>query len=153
MTTLKVIRDVTTEECHWLDETVKEGTVVFRYHGYTYGCITSSGVAVSLVEGETPFFEMPRSALEVVPPAPAIPDEALRLEFDPSHKPGRENLPPHLVELMDKAFYRNRENGCNVQFINDANDKLDEFSFNTREDAEGFAKKLAAQKRAFALSA
>lgn len=61
---MKVNRDVTPEECFWLDETVKEGTSVFLYDGYTYGCITDQGTAITLVKGQTPFFELPNDALD-----------------------------------------------------------------------------------------
>lgn len=59
----KVTRDVTTEECHWLDSDVKEGTEVYEFIGHTYGCITPSGIAVSLVDGERQFFELPAEAM------------------------------------------------------------------------------------------
>jgi hypothetical protein len=65
-------RDVTVEECPWLPRDFAEGEVVFPYHGATYGVITPSGVAATLVRGETPFFEFPaaavRSAWESDPP-------------------------------------------------------------------------------------
>ena len=57
-----VNRAVMKTECPWLDADVPEGTIVHRYFGFTYGCI-GSGVAVTLHDGETPFFELPRAAL------------------------------------------------------------------------------------------
>lgn len=60
----KVIRDVTTDECHWLKEDVKEGSIVYVYDGHTYGCVSSAGIACTMNEGETPFFELPISALK-----------------------------------------------------------------------------------------
>lgn len=59
----KLIRDLTPEECGWLPETHPKGEKVFIYHGHAYGCIGPGGVAVSLREGESPFFEVPRDAL------------------------------------------------------------------------------------------
>ncbi|HTV71177.1 MAG TPA: hypothetical protein VMF90_21825 [Rhizobiaceae bacterium] len=59
----RVSRAVTKEECPWLDEAVAEGTRVFDYSGVTYGCIRA-GKAVTRERGETPFFELPRDALE-----------------------------------------------------------------------------------------
>lgn len=56
-------RDVTQEECSWLDRDFKEGERVFRYSGPTYGCISGGGEACCEVEGETPFFELPMNAL------------------------------------------------------------------------------------------
>jgi hypothetical protein len=62
-----VKRDVTTDECHWLNETIKEGSVVYKFYGATYGCI-DSGVAVTLSkEGKNPFFEMPYDSLNKLP--------------------------------------------------------------------------------------
>jgi hypothetical protein len=52
----KVVRDVTPTDCTWLSETVKEGTIVFKYIGATYGCVGPNGSAFTLVDGETPFF-------------------------------------------------------------------------------------------------
>ena len=63
---LKVTRNVTTKECPWLDETISEGAEVFKYTGYDYGCISSSGTAVGLKDGETPFFEIPTDALSEI---------------------------------------------------------------------------------------
>jgi hypothetical protein len=59
----KTTRDINSEECHWIDEPVKEGTEVYEYFGHTYGCISSSGMAVTLKEGELPFFELPYNSL------------------------------------------------------------------------------------------
>ncbi len=59
-------RDVTTDECHWLGKTIPKGTLVTKYTGPTYGSIdVINGVAVTLSEdgNETPFFELPYSAL------------------------------------------------------------------------------------------
>jgi hypothetical protein len=66
MTDFLVSRDVTTDECEWLDETVKQGTVVHKFYGATYGCIGPSGVAVIFSE-KTPFFELPYDALTELP--------------------------------------------------------------------------------------
>ena len=63
MTDLITTRDVTRQECHWLDADVPAGTAVYRYHGPTYGCIGPTGVAVTSEPDTTPFFELPRSAL------------------------------------------------------------------------------------------
>ena len=56
---MKVVREVTTEECPWLEESVAEDTEVFLYHGPTYGVVGPTGVAVSLAENQAPFFELP----------------------------------------------------------------------------------------------
>jgi hypothetical protein len=72
--------------------------------------------------------------------------------FNPEYKPNRDNLAPHIVALMDRAFYRNRANGFNVQFVNEAG-RIDEWSFNNRERAEAFAANLARHDIASAFSA
>ncbi|MBB2819016.1 UNVERIFIED_ORG: hypothetical protein GGD59_002261 [Rhizobium esperanzae] len=64
------------------------------------------------------------------------------MTFDNSYKPNRENLTPEIAALMDRAFYRNRANGFNVQFVNERG-QADEWSFNCRERAEAFAANLA----------
>lgn len=62
MTALILKRDVTMRECSWLDRPLRMGETVYKYDGYTYGCI-GSGIAVTFEEGKTPFFEVPRDAL------------------------------------------------------------------------------------------
>jgi len=58
-------RDVTQEECDWLDETIKSGTIVYKFYGSTYGCIGPNGVAVTFSEeGNNPFFELPFDSLQ-----------------------------------------------------------------------------------------
>lgn len=60
---LKLIRTVTTKECPWLERDYIEGDVVHKYNAYTYGCISSDGVACSKIEGKTPFFELPMNSV------------------------------------------------------------------------------------------
>ena len=59
---LELTRDITLEECDWLDTTIKKGDKVHRFTGSTYGCISYSGVDCS-VDGKNPFFELPANAL------------------------------------------------------------------------------------------
>jgi hypothetical protein len=66
MTKYRVIRDVTPEECRWLDRVVKAGEIVQRFDCPTYGCI-GPGIAVTEGPGK-PFFEIPRDAIEEIPP-------------------------------------------------------------------------------------
>lgn len=51
----------------WMDadDIVEEGETVYLYSGCTYGCI-GAGVAVTRKDGETPFFEVPRDALQPI---------------------------------------------------------------------------------------
>ena len=60
-------RNITTDECEWLRETIKQGTIVYKFYGHTYGCI-GSGIAVTFNEDEdNPFFELPYDALKALP--------------------------------------------------------------------------------------
>jgi len=63
MTKFKINRKVTQEECPWLEETFEIGQIVFEYFGYTYGCVSPSGIPVTFALNETPFFEIPADAL------------------------------------------------------------------------------------------
>jgi len=56
-------RDVTQKECRWLDEDLKEGTIVYQFFGCTYGCV-DSGVPVTLEQDKTPFNEVPWDAVD-----------------------------------------------------------------------------------------
>jgi hypothetical protein len=59
-----ITRDVTPEECFWLSETVKAGTVVYKTNQHTYGFRSTTGLPVTLDStGDYPFFEIPVSAL------------------------------------------------------------------------------------------
>jgi hypothetical protein len=62
---LVLTRDVIKEECSWLSDPHFKGDEVFEYHGCTYGCI-ANGIACSEVDGETPFFELPRDSVEEI---------------------------------------------------------------------------------------
>lgn len=70
MTKLIVTRNVTKEECPWLDQDIRKGTIVYSYPGYTYGCIGPHGMAVSHEYDTTPFFELPRVVLEAADETP-----------------------------------------------------------------------------------
>lgn len=61
-----VNRDVSKEECPWLDHYIRKGLRVYKYRGHTYGCISPGGVAVTAVENVEPFFELPKDALTEV---------------------------------------------------------------------------------------
>jgi hypothetical protein len=66
----RVKRLITKKECTWLDNDVKEGTIVHKFHGHTYGCISPNGIAITFHlpadNTHTPFFELPRDALEFI---------------------------------------------------------------------------------------
>lgn len=59
-----VIRNVTPEECPWLDATVPRGSVVYQCWKHDFGCVTPSGTACTHdPQGDYPFFELPTNAL------------------------------------------------------------------------------------------
>ena len=60
----RLIRNVTTKECDWLDRTFKKGEIVYEYNGATYGCLSSDGSAFTLKSGKGPFFELPDDAVK-----------------------------------------------------------------------------------------
>lgn len=59
-------RNVTVSECPWLDNDIEEGTIVHRYKGYTYGCISDNGIAVTLKPDTLPCMELPIDSLKVI---------------------------------------------------------------------------------------
>ncbi len=61
--TALLIRNVTTEECPWLKEDLNLGTILFEYRGYTFNCLTSRGVAVTLEPDSFPFTEVPADSV------------------------------------------------------------------------------------------
>ena len=64
MAKYEVIRNVGIEECHWLQQPVLQGEIVYSYHGPTYGCV-GPGVAVTRsATGGVPFFELPGEVLK-----------------------------------------------------------------------------------------
>lgn len=65
-TKIRLLREVTTEQCPWLEENLSEGTEFYTFEGYTYGCIGPTGRAVSFAPNENPFFEIPSDSFEVV---------------------------------------------------------------------------------------
>jgi len=42
----KLTRNVTKEECDWLDRDYKKGETLFAYNGCTYGCVSHDGNSV-----------------------------------------------------------------------------------------------------------
>jgi len=58
-------RDVSVQECSWLERDLRRGERFRVYHGHTYGTISPAGVAVQLLEADDdgPFMEVPLSAL------------------------------------------------------------------------------------------
>jgi len=56
-------RNVTIKEYPWLEKDLKKRKVVYKYYGFTYGCISSQGVAVTDKPDKTPFYELPQSAI------------------------------------------------------------------------------------------
>lgn len=61
----EVIRDVSVEECHWLEEPVTKGTIVEHFFGCTYGCISDYGTAIKFI-GKDYFVELPMNSLKEI---------------------------------------------------------------------------------------
>jgi hypothetical protein len=59
----ELTRDVTKDECDWLKRDFKQGEIVQLYTGYTYGVINHKVGVACCIDGKTPFFELPRTAL------------------------------------------------------------------------------------------
>ncbi len=60
---LKLTRDVTRKECSWLKKDIKEGTIVHKFYGVTYECISPDGIAATSIKDKHPFFELPRNSV------------------------------------------------------------------------------------------
>ena len=61
---MKMIRTVTVEECPWVIDDIEKGTEVFNYIQCTYGCITSSGIAITFQkDGKGRFYEVPKDSV------------------------------------------------------------------------------------------
>jgi hypothetical protein len=58
----QLTRDVTINECQWLNRDFKKGEIVFEYPLYTTS-IGREGVACSEKDSESPVFELPENAL------------------------------------------------------------------------------------------
>ena len=58
-----VTRDVTPEECRWLEATVVAGTTVYRCNKPTYGCVREFAATLD-PKGGYPFFELPWDAVK-----------------------------------------------------------------------------------------
>jgi hypothetical protein len=67
VTAVRVVRDVAASEPHnYLHRDVKAGEVFYAFTRPVYGSVDFvNGVALSEAEGEYPFFEFPRDAVEV----------------------------------------------------------------------------------------
>jgi hypothetical protein len=58
----RLTRNVTLNECDWLDRDYKKGEIVFEYPLYTTS-IGRKGIACSEKDSESPVFELPEDAL------------------------------------------------------------------------------------------
>jgi len=57
----ELTRDVTKQECSWLDRDYKKGEVVYEYPLYVD--VSNEGIACSDHDSESPFFELPKDSL------------------------------------------------------------------------------------------
>jgi len=63
----KLNRDLTAQECPGRKEPLKEGTVIYKFQGETYGWISQNGIAVTDDENgqkKGVFFEVPMEAVK-----------------------------------------------------------------------------------------
>ena len=60
---MKTNRDLTEQECYQKGGLPK-GTIIFEYFGCTYGCCDNSELPCTLVEDKTPFFGVPKDAID-----------------------------------------------------------------------------------------
>lgn len=64
----RATRTLSSDNCPWFPDTeiVFEGTIMRRFVGVTYGCISDNGVAITfdLKDGDGPFLEVPKDAIE-----------------------------------------------------------------------------------------
>lgn len=65
------------------------------------------------------------------------------MQFDPNHKPNRDNLSAATAALMDRVFYNRRAQGMNVQWMNEG--RLDEWSMESAERAQRLFEKFQSQ--------
>lgn len=60
----RLSRDVTVNECKWLDRDLKKDEIVYKYNGNTYGVCTPFGTACCINGPDVlPFYEIPNNAL------------------------------------------------------------------------------------------
>ena len=59
----KLNRDVTTNECFWLDKDYKKGTALTLFTDHTFGCISDYGKPVILEDNDF-FLEIPCDAID-----------------------------------------------------------------------------------------
>ena len=62
----RLTRDVTIDECSWLDRCFLKDEIVYSYPGPTYGCISDSGFAFTEEKEKLPFFELPLDSIEKI---------------------------------------------------------------------------------------
>ncbi|MEK6860497.1 MAG: hypothetical protein AABY07_00870 [Nanoarchaeota archaeon] len=64
----QLLRDITQEECFWTMENeiqfLQKGMIVHKYSGHTYGCVSPTGTAVTVIKDTCPFIEVPTNALK-----------------------------------------------------------------------------------------
>jgi hypothetical protein len=58
-----LIRQVTKDECRWLDRTFDEGEIVYWFLSSTYKCISETGLAFTIIPNKRPFFQLPKNAV------------------------------------------------------------------------------------------
>lgn len=65
MIRFKLTRDVTRFECPWLQRDYEKGETLRESTEFHYGCISPSGISCMELKENSPFFEIPKDALNV----------------------------------------------------------------------------------------
>lgn len=105
MIALKLNTDVLRKDYSWLKIDFKAGDVVYYYSGNTYGCVESDGLPCS-INGELPFFEIPRVFLDVFEPNNVVSGMAVSFsDFDF----GEEHIKVYMKQV-EEYFKRREEN-------------------------------------------
>jgi len=62
----KVIKYIAKKKYPWLPHGIKKGTILYSYPSCTYGCISPKGEAITFIEDQTPFYEVPKDSIKKI---------------------------------------------------------------------------------------
>lgn len=63
---VKLLENMRIEDFHWLNRDLIAGEEFFVFNGMTYGCISSTGIAVSEESSTNPYFEIPKKFVQFI---------------------------------------------------------------------------------------
>lgn len=58
-----ISKTVTKQQAPWLPRDLEEGSLVFKYTGETFDCISPSGIAICMYPNKFPFYEIPANSV------------------------------------------------------------------------------------------